>query len=154
MQTAQSESQSGSKSEPDSDREPAQPSRRPQVVTAVAGFVIGAGVLGMLWALSGVNAGALEDAQDACQALARVGTIPDTTDSAPEERTVPVLAPEVLHRMTAARELSAAAAAANDTYRPLAEHIDGVSRMVFSLHFNQIAGQRHLAQAEQLCTQL
>jgi len=131
-----------------------EPSRRPQVLTAVAGFVIGGGVIGMLWALSGVNAGALEDAQAACSALARVGTIPDTTDSAPGERTVAVLAPEVLHRMTAARELSAAAAAANDTYRPLAEHIDGVSRMVFSLHFNQISGQRHLVQAEQLCTQL
>ncbi|MFK0246798.1 hypothetical protein ACIQUM_19025 [Amycolatopsis azurea] len=130
-----------------------EPSRRPQVLTAVAGFVIGGGVIGMLWALSGVNAGALEDAQDACQALARVGTIPDTTDSH-GDRTVPVLAPEILHRMTAARELSAAAAAANDTYRPLAEHIDGVSRMVFSLHFNEISGQRHLAQAEQLCTQL
>ncbi len=154
MQTAQSESLSGSKSAPDSDRQPAQPSRRPQVVTAVAGFVIGAGVIGMLWALSGVDAGALEDAQDACQALARVGTIPDTTEAAPDERTVPVLAPEVLHRMTAARELSAAAAAAQETYKPLAEHIDGVSRMVFSLHFNEIAGQRHLARAEQLCTQL
>ncbi|WP_409489342.1 hypothetical protein [Amycolatopsis sp. cmx-11-12] len=131
-----------------------EPSRRPQVLTAVAGFVIGASVIGMLWALSGVNAGALEDAQDACSALARVGTIPDTTDAAPGDRTVAVLAPEILHRMTAARELSAAAAAANGTYRPLAEHIDGVSRMVFSLHFNQVSGQRHLAQAEQLCTQL
>ncbi|WET79844.1 hypothetical protein P3102_00875 [Amycolatopsis sp. QT-25] len=131
-----------------------QPSRRPQVLTAVAGFVIGGGVIGMLWALSGVEAGALEDAQDACRALTRVGTIPDTTGSAPGERTVAVLAPEVLHRMTAARELSAAAAAADAAYRPLADHIDGVSRMVFSLHFNQIAGQRHLTQAEQLCTQL
>ncbi|OXM51593.1 hypothetical protein CFP71_25095 [Amycolatopsis thailandensis] len=138
---------------PEAGVETTEPSRRPQVLTAVAGFVIGGGVIGMLWALSGVNAGALEDAQDACQALARVGTIPDTTDS-PGDRTVAVLAPEVLHRMTAARELSAAAAAANDTYRPLAEHIDGVSRMVFSLHFNDISGQRHVAQAEQLCTQL
>jgi hypothetical protein len=141
-------------SDAESDRESAEPSRRPLVFTAVAGFVLGAGVLGMLWALSGVNAGALEDAQDACQALSRVGSIPDTTGSGADDRSVAMLAPEVLHRMTAARELSAAAAAANDSYRPLAEHIDGVSRMVFSLHFNQIAGQRHLVQAEQLCAQL
>lgn len=141
-------------SDTESDRELTEPSRRPLVVTAVAGFAIGAGVLGMLWALSGVDAGALEDAQDACQALARVGTIPDTTGSDSDLRSVPVLAPEVLHRMTAARELSAAAAAADDTYRPLAEHIDGVSRMVFSLHFNQISGHRHLVQAEQFCARL
>lgn len=141
-------------SDTESDRESAEPSRRPLVFTAVAGFVLGAGVLGMLWALSGVNAGALEDAQDACQALARIGSIPDTTGSGADDRSVAMLAPEVLHRMTAARELAAAAAAADDSYRPLAEHIDGVSRMVFSLHFNQIAGQRHLVQAEQLCARL
>lgn len=138
----------------ESDRELTEPSRRPLVFTAVAGFVIGAGVLGMLWALSEVNAGALEDAQDACQALARVGTIPDTTASGADDRSVAVLVPEVLHRMTAARELAAAAAAANDTYQPLADHIDGVSRMMFSLHFNQISGQRHLVQAEQFCARL
>ncbi len=139
---------------PEAGVETTDPSRRPQVLTAVAGFVIGAGVIGMLWALSGVDAGALEDAQDACKALARVGTIPDTTDAGPDERAAPVLAPEVLHRMTAARELSAAAAASNDTYQPLADHIDGVSRMVFSLHFNQISGQRHLVEAEQICARL
>ncbi|MFD9892065.1 hypothetical protein ACFWY9_22205 [Amycolatopsis sp. NPDC059027] len=56
--------------------------------------------------------------------------------------------------MTAARELSAAAAEVDPAYQSLADHIDGVSRMVFSLHFNDLSGQRHLVQAEQLCARL
>jgi len=131
----------------------APPSRRPLVLCAVAGFVVGSSVLGLLWGLSGVHAGALEDAKAACEALDRVGDIPDTTQSANPART-PGLSTERLHRMTAARELSAAAAAVNSAYQPLADHIDGVSRMVFSLHFNDISGHRHLAQAQELCARV
>lgn len=131
----------------------AQPSRRLPVLCAVAGFVVGASVLGLLWGLSGVHAGALEDAQAACQALDRVGEIPDTTQSSTPTRTQG-LSTERLHRMTAARELSAAAAAVNSVYQPLADHIDGVSRMVFSLHFNDISGQRHVVQAQELCARV
>jgi hypothetical protein len=126
------------------------PSRRMLVLCAVAGFVLGGGVLGLLWSLSGVHAGALDDALAACQSLDRVGELPDTSRDAQPSLT-PGLTPERLHRMTAARELSAAAAQVNAAYQPLADHIDGVSRMVLSLHFNDISGQRHLAQAQEIC---
>ncbi|MGW5715525.1 hypothetical protein ACWEVP_05110 [Amycolatopsis sp. NPDC003865] len=125
-------------------------SRRLLVLCAVAGFVLGGGVLGLLWGLSGVHAGALDDALAACQALDRVGDLPDTSRDTQPSLT-PGLTPERLHRMTAARELSAAAAQVNATYQPLADHIDGVARMVLSLHFNDISGQRHLVQAQEIC---
>jgi hypothetical protein len=124
--------------------------RRMLVLSAVAGFVLGGGVLGLLWGLSGVHAGALDDALAACQALDRVGELPDTSRDA-QPSLVQGLTPERLHRMTAARELSAAAAQVNATYQPLADHIDGVTRMVLSLHFNDVSGQRHLAQAREIC---
>ncbi|MEU5265080.1 hypothetical protein [Amycolatopsis sp. NPDC021455] len=129
------------------------PSRRMLVLATVAGFVLGSGVLGLLWALSGVHAGALEDAVAACQALDRVGELPDTSRDAHPSLT-PSLTSERLHRMTAARELSAAAAQVNPNYQELADHIDGVSRMVFSLHFADISGQRHLVQAKEICARI
>jgi hypothetical protein len=132
---------------------PVPQSRRMLVLCAVAGFVLGGGVLGLLWSLSGVHAGALDDALAACQSLDRVGELPDTSRDAQPSLT-PGLTPERLHRMTAARELSAAAAQVNATYQPLADHIDGVSRMVLSLHFNDISGQRHLVQAQEICGRL
>ena len=128
-------------------------SRRLLVLCAVAGFVLGGSVLGMLWGLSGVHAGALEDAVAACQALDRVGELPDTSRDAQPSLT-PGLTPERLHRITAARELSAAAAQANVNYQPLADHIDGVSRMVLSVHFNDISGQRHLREAQEICARI
>jgi len=152
----------GTDAEPDFDESPTESeevkaapaqSRRMLVLCAVAGFVLGGGVLGLLWSLSGVHAGALDDALAACQALDRVGELPDTSRDAQPSLT-PGLTPERLHRMTAARELSAAAAQVNATYQPLADHIDGVSRMVLSLHFNDISGQRHLVQAQELCGRL
>ena len=126
------------------------PSRRPLVLAGVAGFVLGSGVLGLLWGLSGVHAGALEDAVAACQALDRVGELPDTSRDAQPSLT-PGLSSERLHRMMAARELAAAAAQVNANYQPLADHVDGVSRMVLSLHFNDISGQRHLTEAKEIC---
>ncbi|MBE1499481.1 hypothetical protein H4696_006581 [Amycolatopsis lexingtonensis] len=127
-----------------------QPSRRLLVLCAVAGFVLGGSVLGLLWGLSGVHAGALDDAVAACQALDRVGELPDTSRDAQPSLT-PGLSAERLQRMTAARALSAAAAQVNANYQPLADHIDGVTRMVLSLHFNDISGQRHLAEAKEIC---
>ncbi|WP_086846067.1 hypothetical protein [Amycolatopsis kentuckyensis] len=129
---------------------PPPPSRRLLVLSAVAGFVLGGSVLGLLWGLSGVHAGALEDAVAACQALDRVGELPDTSRDAQPSLT-PALSGERLHRMVAARELSAAASQLNANYQPLADHIDGVSRMVLSLHFNDISGQRHLTEAKEIC---
>ncbi|MGW3960247.1 hypothetical protein ACWED2_10535 [Amycolatopsis sp. NPDC005003] len=126
------------------------PSRRLLVLCAVAGFVLGGSVLGLLWGLSGVHAGALEDAVAACQALDRVGELPDTSRDTQPSLT-PSLSSERLHRMMAARELAAAAAQVNANYQPLADHIDGVSRMVLSLHFNDISGQRHLTEAKEIC---
>src|SRR5438128_1487540 len=57
-------------------------SRRMLVLCAVAGFVLGGGIFGLLWGLSGVHAGALDDALAACQALDRVGELPDTSRDA------------------------------------------------------------------------
>ncbi|MDS0132896.1 MULTISPECIES: hypothetical protein [unclassified Amycolatopsis] len=129
---------------------PPPPARRLLVLCAVAGFVLGGSVLGLLWGLSGVHAGALDDAVAACQALDRVGELPDTSRDTQPSLT-PALSGERLHRMVAARELSAAAAQVNANYQPLADHIDGVSRMVLSLHFNDISGQRHLTEAKEIC---
>ncbi|MGW3999223.1 hypothetical protein [Amycolatopsis sp. NPDC004772] len=129
---------------------PPPPARRLLVLCGVAGFVLGGSVLGLLWGLSGVHAGALDDAVAACQALDRVGELPDTSRDAQPSLT-PALSGERLHRMVAARELSAAAAQVNANYQPLADHIDGVSRMVLSLHFNDISGQRHLTEAKEIC---
>ncbi|MFB9687108.1 hypothetical protein [Amycolatopsis plumensis] len=126
------------------------PSRRLLVLSAVAGFVLGGSVLGLLWGLSGVHAGALEDAVAACQALDRVGELPDTSRDTQPTLT-PGLSSERLHRMVAARELSAAAAQVNANYQPLADHIDSVSRMVLSLHFSDASGQRHLSEAKEIC---
>ena len=134
----------------EAEAKPPPPSRRLLVLSAVAGFVLGGSVLGLLWGLSGVHAGALEDAVAACQALDRVGELPDTSRDAQPSLT-PSLSSERLRRMMAARELSAAAAQVNANYQPLADHIDGVSRMVLSLHFNDISGQRHLAEAKEIC---
>ena len=154
MRTAQTGNEAEAVPE-ETSAEPAVPtaSRRLPVLCAIAGFVVGSSVLGLLWGLSGVHAGALEDAKAACEALDRVGDLPDTSRSTTPALT-PSLAPERLHRMTAARELSAAAAQVNSAYQPLADHIDGVSRMVLSLHFNDISGQRHLTQAQELCARV
>ncbi|SEB42720.1 hypothetical protein SAMN04489727_1649 [Amycolatopsis tolypomycina] len=135
---------------PESESPSPPPSRRLLVLCGVAGFVLGGSVLGLLWGLSGVHAGALDDAVAACQALDRVGELPDTSREAHPALT-PGLSPERLHRMVAARELSAAAAQINANYQPLADHIDGVSRMVLSLHFSDISGQRHLTEAREIC---
>ncbi|MFE0314064.1 hypothetical protein ACFW0G_43015, partial [Amycolatopsis sp. NPDC058986] len=83
------------------------PSRRPLVLAALAGFALGGGVFGLLWALSGVHAGALEDARAACGALDRVGSIPDTTRSG-SGRSPTAQAPRPLHPMHPPRALEAA----------------------------------------------
>ena len=153
----------GTGADPDFDESPAEsgevttpapaPSRRLLVLATVAGFVLGSSVLGLLWGLSGVHAGALEDAVAACQALDRVGELPDTSRDAQPSLT-PSLTSERLHRMMAARELSSAAAQVSPNYQALADHIDGVSRMVLSLHFNDLSGQRHLVQAQEICARI
>jgi hypothetical protein len=115
--------------------------------------VLGGGVLGLLWGLSGVHAGALEDAVAACQALDRVGELPDATHN-PQSALTLGLSGERLRRMTAARDLAAAAAQVNADYQPLADHIDGVSRMVLSLHFTDVSGRRHLTEAQEICARI
>lgn len=65
-----------------------------------------------------------------------------------------LLAPGLSHQVTAARELAASAAEANKNYQELSNHVDAVSRMVISLHFNETAGHRHLEQAKQICARI
>ncbi|GAB2980542.1 hypothetical protein LWP59_00750 [Amycolatopsis acidiphila] len=121
-------------------------SRRPLVVAGVVGFLVGLLVMGLLWAGSGSGSGATEDARAACGALGRAGSLPSGYVSQA------VLGPGVVQHITAARDLSAAAAAQNPAYQDLADHLDGVSRMVISLNFADPAGRRHLTLAQQLCT--
>ncbi|HVW40446.1 MAG TPA: hypothetical protein VHC18_03755 [Amycolatopsis sp.] len=122
-------------------------SRRPQVLAGVAGFVVGASVIGMLWAVSGAGDEAADDARAACAALSRL--VPDLPAAYVSQAAV---APGVIRHAVAARELSAAAADESAVYQDLADHLDGVSRMVISLNFADPAGRRHLAQAQQFCT--
>jgi hypothetical protein len=100
--------------------------------------------------LSGSGDDAAEDARAACAAFARVGGLPNGHDSSGPD----FLDPTLLHRVAAARELSAAAAELSPAYRDLAEHLDGVSRMVISLNFADPSGQRHVAKATELCGQV
>ncbi|WP_020668905.1 hypothetical protein [Amycolatopsis nigrescens] len=124
------------------------PSRRPLVLAALAGFVLGSGVLGLLWSLSGPSPGPAEDARAACGALTRAGGLPEPGEGRA------ALQPGALRQITAARELATAAAELNATYGALADHLDGVSRMVVSLNFADAGGRRHLAKAQELCSRL
>lgn len=124
--------------------------RRPLVVAGLVGFLIGSGVLGVLWAASGVQISSSEDASAACAAFTRIGPLPGPTgNNTPLGGSV--LGPGVIHRMTAARELSAAAAEANPTYQTLSDDIEGVNDMISNLRFADPAGQHALAEAKQLC---
>ncbi|SFQ44936.1 hypothetical protein SAMN05421810_107242 [Amycolatopsis arida] len=123
--------------------------RGPLVLAATTGFVIGSGVLGLLWALSGVS-GPAADARAACAALERAGDLPEPTRGNPD----PPLAPGTWRRIAAARELATAAAELDGRYQSLADHIDGVSRMVVSRHLADPGGRWHLRQARRACTQV
>ncbi|HVV13564.1 hypothetical protein [Amycolatopsis sp.] len=126
------------------DTEPAR-ARRPLVLTGVAGFAVGALVIGLLWTVSGIGNDPAQDARAACAALDRAGPLPTGYVSQA------TLAPGVIQHITAARELSAAAAAESPIYEDLANHLDGVSRMVISLNFADPSGQNHLVRARQAC---
>lgn len=126
------------------------PSRRTQVMAGFAGFLVGSGVLGTLWVLSGVTAAAADDARAACAALHRAGELPLVAEGS-RQLGRPVLDSGLLRRLAAARELAAAAAEADAQYRELADHIDGVSRMVIGLNFADRAGHRHLQRATEIC---
>ena len=123
--------------------------RRPLVLAGVAGFVVGASVIGLLWGVSGAADGAAEDARAACAALAKV--VPELPTAYVSQAAV---APGVIRHTIAARELSAAAAEESAVYEDLADHLDGVSRMVISLNFADSAGRRHLTLAQQFCTRV
>lgn len=135
----------------DPDLEPPPPaSRRPLVIAAVAGFVLGGCVLGLLWGLSGQRAGANVDAAAACAAFSRAGHIPDTTggvDAAQFTR----MSDDAVHRVTGATELAKAAATFDGNYQPLAKSLDAVNKMVLSSRFDNRDGQAAVVQVEQLC---
>ncbi|GAB3356234.1 hypothetical protein [Amycolatopsis echigonensis] len=135
----------------DPDLEPPPPaSRRPLVIAAIAGFVLGGCVLGLLWGLSGQRAGANVDAAAACAAFSRAGHIPDTTggvDAAQFTR----MSDDAVHRVTGATELAKAAATFDGNYQPLAKSLDAVNKMVLSSRFDNRDGQAAVVQVEQLC---
>ena len=126
-----------------------EPSRRPYVLGGVAGFVIGASVVGLLWGVSDTGGGAAEDARAACAALAKaVAHLP--TDYVKQA----AISSGVVRHTIAARELAAAAAEQSTAYEDLADHLDGVSRMVISLNFADPAGRRDLLLAQQECARV
>jgi hypothetical protein len=120
-------------------------SRRPFVLAGTAGFALGLLVMGLLWAGATSGSDATEDARAACASLERAGELPDRYVSKA------AIEPSAVHHVTAARDLAAAAADANPAYQQLADHLDGVSRMVISLNFADPAGRRHLALAKAEC---
>lgn len=133
----------------DLDQETAR-TRRPLVLAAVAGFVLGCCVLGLLWALSGQRGGANDDALAACQSLHRAGRLPDTTggyDAAAFTR----ISDDNVHRVTAASELAQAAADSDGRYQPLAQSLGTVNKMVLTSRFDSVAGQAAVITVQQLC---
>ncbi|MBB4687043.1 hypothetical protein [Amycolatopsis jiangsuensis] len=125
-------------------------SRRPLVFAAVAGFVLGVCVVGLLWTLSGQRGGADEDAAAACDAFSRAGRLPDTTggyDAAQFTR----LADDAVDRVAGATALAKAAAAFNDTYQPLARSLENVNRMVLRSRFDDRVAQADVIRVQQLC---
>ncbi|WP_033292091.1 hypothetical protein [Amycolatopsis jejuensis] len=125
-------------------------SRRPLVLAAVAGFVLGTCVVGLLWGLSGQRAGANVDAAAACESFSRAGRIPDTTGGYdPTQFTR--MSDDSVHRITAALELARAAATFDGGYQPLAQSLDGVNRMVLSSRFDNPERQADVVRVQQLC---
>jgi hypothetical protein len=123
--------------------------QRPLALAGIAGFAIGCALIGVLWTSSGVQTTSVDDARAACSALTRLGDLPKSGEKIPLGS--PVLADGVEHRMTAARELAAAAAEENPAYQALSDDIAGVNTMVSNLHFDDPTGQQSLAHAKQLC---
>jgi hypothetical protein len=142
--------QTGDPDQTDDLDEKAPRARRPLVLAAVAGFVLGCCVLGLLWALSGQRGGANDDALAACQSLYRAGHLPDTTggyDAAAFTR----LSDDSVHRVAAAYELAQAAADSDGRYQPLAQGLGTVNRMVVTSRFDSVAGQAAIVTVQQLC---
>ncbi|MDQ0378014.1 hypothetical protein [Amycolatopsis thermophila] len=128
-------------------RDPEEPvaAQRRLVLVGVAGFAVGAGLIGVLWASTSAVDGPTADAKAACAALARADPLPEGRVGRG------TLGPGVLQHIMAADALAAAAAEVSSTYNDLADHIDGVRRMALSLNFADPQGQRHLGQARELC---
>ncbi|NIH77484.1 hypothetical protein [Amycolatopsis viridis] len=119
--------------------------RRRLVLAAVAGFALGAGLIGVLWASATAVSDPTADAKAACAALDRAQPLPEGRVDRGS------LNPAVLQHVMAADDLAAAAAELSATYHDLADHIDGVRRMVLSLNFADPNGRHHLAQAQAIC---
>lgn len=130
------------------DQEPAPPEGRGKLVlAAIVGFAVGSGALGLLWGLSSAAEGPAADARAACAVLERIGELPYPTGGA----LAVTLTPGTLPRIMAARDLAAAAAEFEPRYQELADHLDGVSRMVVSLHLADKGGRWHLSEARKQC---
>ncbi|GAB3575830.1 hypothetical protein GCM10027445_38890 [Amycolatopsis endophytica] len=119
--------------------------RRRLVLASVAGFALGAGLIGVLWASSTAVSGPTADARAACDALSRAGPLPEGRIGRG------TLEPGVLQHIMAADQLASAAAEVSSAYDDLADRIDGVRRMALSLNFADPNGRRDLADARELC---
>ncbi|MFI2506787.1 hypothetical protein [Streptomyces sp. NPDC018972] len=133
---------------------PAAPVRRGRsalVVALAAGLVLGAGGVAAAWALSGddgsARGGAADDAHHACDALRGFGEPEHTA-----ERTEREIA---LNRLAAAVSLSAAAAAGDREFKPLAEALRRVQNQYARFgDFNEPEAQKHLKTARSLCADI
>lgn len=137
---------------PDGDQRerPVPAARRRLVLAAVAGFVLGACVIGLLWTLAGQRGGADEDAAAACSAFYRAGRIPDTTGGAGAAQFTR-MADDSVDRIAAAFSLAKAASAFNSTYQPLAQSLGNVNLMVASGRFDDRGAQADVIRVQELC---
>ncbi|MFD0312924.1 hypothetical protein [Streptomyces flavalbus] len=132
---------------------PAAPSRRPRPVVAVAvavGLLLGGGGVGVAWALSGedtATGGAAADARAACQALDGFEESDYTVDGARGEIAV--------NRFAAATVLSAAAAAGDPEYKPLAQALrEARDRHAQTFDLADATVRKPLRTARDLCADL
>ncbi|WP_020663421.1 hypothetical protein [Amycolatopsis benzoatilytica] len=131
--------------------EPSAPASRRRIVAAVvAGFALGASVVGLLWGLAGQRQGANVDAAAACAAFYRAGRIPNTVGGA-DAAQFTRMSDDAVHRVTGAAELGKAAATFDGAYQQLAQNLDAVNRMVLSSRFDDAAAQADIMQVQQLC---
>jgi hypothetical protein len=119
-------------------------------VALVAGLVVGAGGTGAVWALTGGGAstgGAFDDARHACDALQGFHESDNMDDATKRD--------VALNRLAGAVVLSAAAAAGDREFKPLADAMQRVqNQQVRFADFTAPEPQKDLKMARSLCSRL
>ncbi|ALO98421.1 hypothetical protein SHL15_7413 [Streptomyces hygroscopicus subsp. limoneus] len=130
---------------------PARRSRRSLAAALVAGLVLGAGGAGTAWALSGgdgsADSGAAGDARRSCEALQGFHGSDLRADGAKRDI--------AFNRLGGAAVLSAAAAAGDREFKPLAEAVQRVqNRVARFADVSEPEAQKELKTARSVCAGL